>query len=165
MLTDALIPVSWRSKARSFVSLMSLYESNYLRLQRLCGDAASLPQHSRSVVAGDCDLLLTVIEQTPYTTQLNLTYLLPISLVGEGGTDDAQGWHRLPDLTLRVYADAKLAEATDCARYLAHPKLAGLHNTLQRQFDQRWALNMMLNKWLEYCIDRGHSFTAAELVV
>ena len=94
---------------------------------------------------------------------MNLTYLLPVTLVGEGSGVQAlghaqQGWHRLPDLQLRVYADARLAEATDCARYLAHPQLAGVHNALQRQFDQRWALNMMLNKWLEYCLDRGHRF-------
>jgi uncharacterized protein YqiB (DUF1249 family) len=22
--------------------------------------------------------------------------------------------------------------------------------------DERWARNMMLNKWLEYCLERGH---------
>jgi uncharacterized protein YqiB (DUF1249 family) len=22
--------------------------------------------------------------------------------------------------------------------------------------DQRWARNVMLNKWLEYCLERGH---------
>lgn len=163
MLTDALLPVSWRSKARSFVTLMSLYESNFMRLQRLCGDAARLPAQSRSVIEGDCDLLLTVTQKSPYTTQLNLTYLLPVTLVGEVSGVNAQGseqqgWHRLPDLQLRVYADARLAEATDCARYLANPQLAGVHNALERQFDQRWALNMMLNKWLEYCLDRGHRF-------
>jgi uncharacterized protein YqiB (DUF1249 family) len=141
---------------------MSLYESNFMRLQGLCGDAARLPAQSRSMVEGDCELLLTVIEQTPYTTQLNLTYLLPVTLVGEGSVAPAQRWHRLPDLTVRVYADARLAEATDCARYLTHPQLAGVHNALQRQFDQRWTLNMMLNKWLEYCLDRGHRFGSNE---
>jgi uncharacterized protein len=28
----------------------------------------------------------------------------------------------------------------------------------ERELDQRWARNTMLNKWLEYCIDRGHGF-------
>ena len=91
MLTDALLPVSWRSKARSFVTLMSLYESNFMRLQRLCGDAARLPAQSRSVIEGDCDLLLTVTQKSPYTTQLNLTYLLPVTLVGEVSGVNAQG--------------------------------------------------------------------------
>jgi len=30
----------------------------------------------------------------------------------------------------------------------------------ERELDQRWARNTMLNKWLEYCIDRGHGFRA-----
>src|SRR5204862_370029 len=38
MLTDTLTIVSWRAKPRSFVALMSLYESNYLRLASLAGD-------------------------------------------------------------------------------------------------------------------------------
>src|SRR5690606_33119920 len=32
------------------------------------------------------------------------------------------------------------------------------------ELDQRWARNMMLNKWLEYCLERGHRFTPATRV-
>jgi len=42
MLSDALSIVSWRSRPRSFVALMSLYESNYLRLAQLAGNLAAL---------------------------------------------------------------------------------------------------------------------------
>ena len=38
MFTDTSSIVSWRSRPRSFVALMSLYESNYLRLAHLAGD-------------------------------------------------------------------------------------------------------------------------------
>ena len=31
----------------------------------------------------------------------------------------------------------------------------------ERELDQRWARNMMLNKWLEYCVERGHRFSPA----
>ena len=30
----------------------------------------------------------------------------------------------------------------------------------ERELDQRWARNMMLNKWLEYCVERGHRFSS-----
>ena len=40
---------------------MSLYESNYIRFGWLAGDVVSLDGSYRSVVAGDCDLLLTVM--------------------------------------------------------------------------------------------------------
>ena len=76
MLNDAVTLVSWRSRPRSFVALMSLYESNYLRLSWLAGALTSLAGHHRSSVRNDCDLLLSVTERTPYTTTLNLTYRL-----------------------------------------------------------------------------------------
>ena len=34
----------------------------------------------------------------------------------------------------------------------------------ERELQQRWARNMMLNKWLEYCAERGHRFTVGESV-
>ena len=38
MLNDAVTLVSWRARPRSFVALMALYESNYIRLGWLAGD-------------------------------------------------------------------------------------------------------------------------------
>ena len=29
------------------------------------------------------------------------------------------------------------------------------------QLGERWLRNMLLNKWLDYCLDRGHAFDAA----
>jgi uncharacterized protein YqiB (DUF1249 family) len=155
MHSETLIPVSWRSRPRSFVALMSLYESNYIRLQALCGEPARLAGEHRSIVPGDCELLLTVTEQTPYTTGLNLTYLL----VEEAGTAGMPTQpQRFPDVRIRVYADARLAEAQQWAQRPGHPALKALRRYAERELDQRWALNMMLNKWLEYCLERGHRF-------
>src|SRR6476469_716382 len=71
-LNDSLALVSWRARPRSFVALMGLYESNYVRLNWLTTGVAGLQVAHRSVVTGDCDLLLTVIERTPYTSAVNL---------------------------------------------------------------------------------------------
>ena len=152
MQTDVLIPVSWRSRPRSFVALMSLYESSYLRLRALCGEPALLGGERISRVEGDCDLALTVIEQTPYTTALNLSYLLP-----DAAADS--GYIRFPDLEIRVYSDARLAEARRCAAEPRHPVLRNLGAALNSELDRRWVMNVMLNKWLEYCLERGHRFT------
>ena len=154
MQADALIPVSWRSKPRSFVALMSLYESNYLRLRGLCGDPSLLAGERVSRVADDCDLLVSVTEQTPYTTGLNLTYLLP-----DETADGGAGLLRFPDMEIRVYADARLAEARSWSPQLRHPALREMRQDLVRSLDLRWAMNIMLNKWLEYCLERGHRFT------
>jgi len=153
MLSDTLSVVSWRSSPRSFVALMSLYESNYLRLAQLvgnpAGDLASMSDSRVSRVAEDCDLRLMVTERSPYTTSFDLTYLF-----------DAEGLNTYPDMRVRVYHDARLVEAQEWASQHEHEALRRLRGVAERELDQRWARNTMLNKWLEYCIDRGHGFRA-----
>jgi uncharacterized protein YqiB (DUF1249 family) len=151
MLNDALTRVSWRARPRSFVALMSLYESNYIRLGWLAGDLGSLVGTHRSTTRGDCDLLLSVTERTPYTTTLGLTYLL----------EQASRPIEYPDLRVRVYHDARLAEVLEWADSHEHMALRTLRARAERELDQRWARNMMLNKLLEYCVERGHRFSPA----
>jgi uncharacterized protein len=152
MLNEALTLVSWRSRPRSFVALMSLYESNYLRLSQIAGDLKSLAGVCVSRVEDDCDLRLSVTERSPYTTSFDLTYLFQ--------ADD--GVSTYPDMRVRVYHDARLVEAQEWApemhREHEHEALRRLRGLAERELDQRWARNTMLNKWLEYCIDRGHGF-------
>jgi hypothetical protein len=156
MQQDSLLPVSWRAQPRSFVALMSLYESNYIRLRTLCaGDPARLEGVHGSRVEGDCELQLEVSERAPYTTTLSLTYLLPVAQAA----GSSASFERFPDVRIRVYSDARLAEAQQWASQSAHPALRALRRDAERELDQRWALNMMLNKWLDYCMERGHRFT------
>jgi uncharacterized protein YqiB (DUF1249 family) len=150
MLSDALSIVSWRSRPGSFVALMSLYESNYLRLAALAGDLKALSDVSISRVADDCDLRLMVTERSPYTVSFDLTYLF----------EQADGLTTYPDMRVRVYHDARLVEAQEWASQHEHEGLRRLRGVAERELDQRWARNTMLNKWLEYCIDRGHGFRA-----
>lgn len=139
MISDTLTRVSWRAKPRSFVALMALYESNYIRLEWLAGKPAALSGERRSCVRGDCDLVLRVMERCPYTTSLLLTYRLP------GDPPE------YPDMRVRIYHDAHLAEAQEWIPA----------SRTERELDPRWARNVMLNKWLEYCLERGHRFSSA----
>jgi uncharacterized protein YqiB (DUF1249 family) len=129
---------------------MSLYESNYLRLTELAGNLQALSDVSVSRVADDCDLRLTVTERSPYTVSFDLTYLF----------EQADGLTTYPDMRVRVYHDARLVEAQEWASQHEHEGLRRLRGMAERELDQRWARNTMLNKWLEYCIDRGHGFRA-----
>jgi len=144
VIVETNLPVSWRARPRGFVALMGLYESNYLRLSRLAGDLAALADRACSSVLGDCELLLEVVERSPYTTVADLTYLL-------SAAGDSAEPARLPDLRLKVYHDARLVEAT-------WSRPAG---AVERELGHRGVRNMMLNKWLEYCLDRGHRFTGS----
>ncbi len=101
MQTDQLCVVTWRSRPRSFVSLMTLYESNFIRLSWLALDVQHLPDSAVSRVAGDCELHLAVLDRSRYTTTLSLTYRF-----NDTGRSIAE-----PNLELRVYHDARLVEA------------------------------------------------------
>jgi uncharacterized protein len=156
MLSDADTLVSWRARPRSFVALMALYESNYVRLVSLAGALAKLAGRHRSAIEGDCDLLLNVTERSPYTTTLHLTYHFADAQPAEAAD--------YPDMSIRVYHDAHLVEAQDWAGAHPHAVLQALRQRAERELDQRWARNMMLNKWLEYCLERGHRFSPATLI-
>jgi len=158
MLNDTSTIVSWRAKPRSFVALMSLYESNHVRLSWLTGDLALLEGRHASKVSGDCELALSIEDRSPYTTTLNLTYRL--ARLGLSGTDPAES-EDYPDMRVRVYHDARLVEACEWAHAHEHSALRAIRAQAERELDQRWARNMMLNKWLEYCVERGHRFSPA----
>jgi uncharacterized protein YqiB (DUF1249 family) len=146
MVTDGLCTISWRARPRSFVSLMTLYESNYIRLGWLVPDLRRLAGTLTSRVPGEPALELTVVEQCRYTTTLAMSYLL-----GDG---------RVPELAVRVYHDARLAEARGTAADPSHPRLQRLAAGLAGGQGARWSSNMLLNKWLEYCAGNGHRFPA-----
>jgi uncharacterized protein YqiB (DUF1249 family) len=147
--TDTNCAVSWRSKPGSFVSLMSLYESNYIRLGWLVPNLRDIDGPHLSSIDGDCPLHLHVDERSPYTTTLTLTYIFE---------DAAAGRIADPDLQIRVYHDARLAEVQSCARWHRHSILESIRSDLARALGDRWLRNVMLNKWLDYCVERGHRF-------
>jgi uncharacterized protein YqiB (DUF1249 family) len=150
MLSDDLCAISWRARPRSFVSLMTLYESNYIRFGWLAPEPSRITERAVSRVAGDCALELTVMERARYTTMLALSYLFK-----EGARE-----LREPGLRVRLYHDARLAEATGIGAVACHPALRRVEARSRGAVDSRWSRNVLLNKWLEYCAERGHRFVA-----
>jgi uncharacterized protein len=148
MLADQWCETSWRARPGSFVGLMTLYESNFVRLGWLVDNLRDVSSTRISHSAEDCDLHLTPLELSRYTSVFRLTY----EFAGEGEPI------RDPDLEVCVYHDARLAEARTFRGFQRHAQLAKLQSGLKRELDQRWTRNMMLNKWLEYCAERGHHF-------
>jgi uncharacterized protein YqiB (DUF1249 family) len=146
MLLDSHIVPEAIARPRSFVGLMALYESNYLRLLRLVPEIARLDGCFRSRVAGDCDLHVEILERSRYTVTLSMTYHFETD---EGLLVD-------PDMTVRLYLDGRLAEAMAIGRCQRHATLRRLVHEHRRELDQRWRRNTVLNKWLEYLSDQGH---------
>ena len=134
------------AKPRSFVGLMTLYESNFLRLCQLVPEIERLDGYYKSAVAGDCDLHLEIIERSRYTVTLSLTYFF---FVGNKRIAD-------PDLKVRLYLDGGLAEAMSLNGQHRHAGFRKLIREHKEELDARWQRNIVLNKWLEYLSDHGH---------
>jgi uncharacterized protein YqiB (DUF1249 family) len=133
-------------KPGSFVGLMALYESNYLRLLRLIPELCRLDGYYRSAVAGDTDLHIEIVERSRYTITLTLSYFFE-----ENGQRVAD-----PDMKVRVYLDGLMAEAMHFSGEHRHPEFRRLSRSLGFELDRRWRRNVILNKWLEYLMDQGH---------
>lgn len=148
MITDGSQGLPRPTTPGSFTALMHLYESNFLRLHWLVEDLHYLPDEACSRTVSDLPLHLTVLDRSRYTTTLRLTYLF----------EDAAGLVADPDLSIRVYHDAGLAEAMGCRSQHLHRALRAFDAGPGEELNRRWGRNNMLNKWLEYCADHGHRF-------
>jgi uncharacterized protein YqiB (DUF1249 family) len=146
MLLDCQLVPETIAKPRSFVGLMSLYESNFLRLQQLIPELERLDGYYRSCVAGDCDLHVEIIERSRYTVTLSLSYFFYES---EQRIAD-------PDMKVRAYLDGQLAESMGLHGDHRHAELRWLSRLHGRELDTKWHRNIVLNKWLEYLIYQGH---------
>ncbi|MDA0705619.1 MAG: DUF1249 domain-containing protein [Proteobacteria bacterium] len=136
-MIDCLLVPQTIVRPNSFVGLMSLYESNYLRLLQLIPEIERLDGCFRSRVAGECDLYVEILERCRYTVTLSLTYRF----------DTEHGAEANPNMVVRIYFDGALAEAMGEHSSYRHHKL---------ELDARWKRNIILNKWLEYLGDQGH---------
>lgn len=146
MLLDYQLVPQTIVKPQSFVGLMAMYESNYLRLMRLIPELERLDGCFRSRVAGDCELFVDVLERCRYTVTLSLTYFFE----GENGRIAD------PDMTVRAYLDGRLAEAMSLSGNHRHSEFRRLAKAHRAELNARWQRNVVLNKWLEYLSDQGH---------
>ena len=122
-----------------------LCEQNYARINRL------MPKENdrgavNKVLVGGFEFTLTVLEASPYTNLVSLKQ-----------TDHQVIGFTRPDLNVRVYHDAKVAEVV-CKYYPKRVKPAYSYpNPDMHQKDEKYQLNAFLKDWLEYCINQGRS--------
>ncbi len=127
--------------------LLDLCEENHRLLLELAPGLRHMEGLHCSRRPGGMDLHLEIIEQTPYTTCLHLTYYF----------DHHEGQIPDPDAVLRVYHDARQVEVVDL-RQSALPVVAGYHPPSLRN---KWRVQIFLSKWLDYCRHQGHRFEVA----
>ncbi len=151
MLADSYIVPECILRPGTLGGLISLYEGNFLKLASLLGDPARSNCQLVSRSRRDCDLHLSVEEGSRYTRLLRLTYLF----------DEPHGRVADPDLTVRLYLDARVAEVMAWAELHRHPALLDIAHRYAREINRRWARNMVLSKWLDFLLDNGHSYARA----
>ena len=146
MLLDHQLVPQTLVKPKSFVGLMALYESNFVRLKHLIPELDRLDGYYKSRVAGDCDLHVEIIERSRYTITLSLSYFF-----FENNVRIVE-----PDMKVRAYLDGQLAEAMHYGSGYRHPALRRFSREHRQVLDQRWRRNILLNKWLDYLMEQGH---------
>ena len=139
---------SLQASPRTFAGLMDLYEQNYIGIRRLIPAMPPVGVHLVSQVPGGLSLHLEVLERFRYTTELALTYHF---------VKQHKGVIAEPNLLVRVYHDARLAEVM-AAHLRRRPAFQALENTSGTQLHSRWRVNRFLYKWLHYCLHQGHCF-------
>lgn len=132
-----------------FVSLMDMYENNYMRLRRLIPDLFNLQDNAISRLPGCLSLHTKILERTKFTTTLCLTYYFE---EGERGVEE-------PALTIRVYHDARQVEVL--TGHLKHGQQRCEHIP-EKAIKLKWKFNRFLYKWLGYCLYLGHSFPVSD---
>lgn len=140
----------------TFSALMDLYECNYINMRRLIPVMPKTPVALVSRIPGSLDLYFKLIERFRYTSELSLTYRFI-----QYGTAFAE-----PDLRVRVYHDARLAEVLTA--HLRHFPAFDAESLATQyadstQLHSRWKINRFLFKWLNYCLRQGHRFAEPSL--
>ncbi|MCL1633621.1 DUF1249 domain-containing protein [Luteimonas sp. SX5] len=138
--------------------LMGLYAENHAKLTRLFEPADLAVGAYRSSIGDGLDLQVDVIEQHRFTVELRLTYALADPLTGEPD----------PSAFVRLYRDARQAEATHCYVGRRWQDVIGMYPPPAEVIGHRLRMNTFLGKWLDYLAERGHgvatlrAFEAAE---
>ncbi|WP_087018928.1 DUF1249 domain-containing protein [Thaumasiovibrio subtropicus] len=119
---------------------MRTYETNYAKLVSL------LPRGEQErccyEVCGE-DYMLTILEQTRYTTLIEIEQLSP--LANQPATK----------LTVRLYHDARVAEVCATQQTTRLKPRYDYPNKGMHQKDEKHQVNQFLNDWLVHCLRHG----------
>ena len=145
-MPEALARPASIPRLNRFGWLMALYAENHARLERLFEPADLVQGRYVSSIGDGLDLYLDVIETHRYTVELRLTY----------GLRDPQTGEPDPSAFVRLYHDARQAEATHCYVGRRWQDVIGMYPPPQRILDHRLRMNTFLGKWLQYLAEQGH---------
>ena len=134
-------------RPQSYAALMEMYETNYIRIRLLCGDAKALDDIQYSEIPDGTPISLRVLDRAAHTTTIMLTYHF----------EDCDKGNR-PDLRVRIYHDSRQAEVISRKCHLTGNNIKSWEQKADNALLCRWRLNRFLYKWVAYMLRQGHSF-------
>lgn len=136
-------------KPNSFIGLMTLYESNYLKLSDLIPNFRDLEGTYIANTSNENDILFTINEKTKHTISFSMSYIF----------EDSLGIEFEPNMKVNVYLDGRLAQVSG----INEDQNNSIFNKIVHSHDDiinlLWRNNMVLNKWLEHIGDKEYYFS------
>ena len=147
MIFDHEIVPQSIAEPNSFVGLMTLYESNYIKLNHLFPNIKQYDDDRSIKSPFGNDIQLGVNKKTKYTMIISMTYSFEESEIIEYE----------PNLTIKIYFDSRSAEVIGIGKLSKKSKLRDITYQNKNIINQLWRRNIILNKWLDYIIDCDYS--------
>ncbi len=152
-MTTTVARIARIPRISRFGWLMGLYAENFSKLTRLFEPADLVPGIHVSSIGDGLDLRLDIIEQHRFTTELRMTY----------GVRDPQTGEPDPSSFIRLYRDARQAEATHCYVGRRWQDVIGMYPPAEAVIGHRLRMNTFLSKWLDYLAEGGHGVARLRL--
>ena len=134
------------AKPNSFVGLMALYESNFLKLMKLIPDIKTYKNNQMMEALGEDDIYLTDFERTKYTISFSMTYIF----------NNQNDVYFDPNIKVKVYFDGSLAEVLSINEKQNKNELMKLVTQKKGGISSLWRKNIIFNKWLEHILDKDY---------
>ena len=146
ILDHEIVPQSI-AEPNYFVGLMTLYESNYIKLNHLFPKIKQYDADRSIKSPFGNDIHLGISKKTKYTMIISMTYSFEESEIIEYE----------PNLTIKIYFDSRSAEVISIGKLSNKNKLRDITYQNKNIINQLWRRNIILNKWLDYIIDCDYS--------
>ena len=131
----------------TFVGLMSLYESNYIKLNHLFPKIRQYDADRLIKSPSGNDIHIGINIKTKYTMIISMTYSF----------EEKEIIEYEPNLTIKIYFDSRSAEVISIGRINKKSKLRDIAYQNKNIINHLWRRNIILNKWLDYISDCEYS--------
>ncbi|WP_417582032.1 DUF1249 domain-containing protein [Nitrincola sp.] len=125
---------------------MAICQGNYARLLKL------LPQHE--AMCREFDLCHNA-QQVRVTLQVDEVFRYTSTVIMRQSQPGGSRWLEAPELVIRLYHDAGMAEVICARRRRQLSGVYGYPNPDMHQPDEKHQLNLYLSEWLNQCLRYG----------